>query len=203
MGKHETGYARVERDGYQTRQGFVVRALAEHVAIEGLDIWEFAAGEQLMARDLKACGARRVFTSDIEPYPGLDAVFDFLSPGLPAGLTQFDGMVTNPPWGVGNRTAVAFIEAGLDRIATYGGFLAMLLPADFGAGVTRSHLFQHPFYLLRITLLDRPVWFERADGKPAQPKENCVWQVWARPVLRFPVSAIVRHAVTRSQRRAA
>src|SRR6516165_3790416 len=101
MGKHENSYERVPRDGYQTRQEYVVRSFAEHVGVEGLYLWEFMAGEGFMARNLRASGAR-VFTSDIEPHPDLDAVWDFFSPGLPPGLQSFDGMVSNSAWGERN-----------------------------------------------------------------------------------------------------
>jgi hypothetical protein len=195
MGKHQTGYARVERDGYQSPP-WLIKALAEHVELRDRYVWEFAANSGRMSQALRDQGAQ-VFSSDIEPHPGLDAVFDFLSPGFPPGLVRPpDAYITNPPW----SKATEIIEAGLESIAKHGGLLALLLPADFDAGVTRSHLFRHPFFLLRVTLLDRPVWFERADGKSAHPKENCCWQVWARPVLRFPGPAIVRHAITRADR---
>jgi hypothetical protein len=200
MGKHERGFARAERDLYPTPP-WVIQALAEYVDLRDRNIWECAAGDGRMVRALEAQGVANVFASDIEPYPGLDCIFDFLAPGLPPGLIHFDGIITNSAWGVGNRTAVAFVEAGLERIAALGGFFCLLLPSDFDAAVSRSHLFQvHPFYAARIVLLDRPVWFERTDGKPAQPKENVVWQIWARPVLRFPGPAIVRHARTRRPR---
>jgi hypothetical protein len=199
VGKHENGYTRVERDAYQTRQAYVVRSLAEHVVVEGLDIWECAAGEQFMARTLEACGAR-VFTSDVEPYPGLDATFDFLTPELPPGLHSFDGIVTNPAWGKGNKLAEKFIAAGLARITKYGGFFALLLPADFDSAVTRLHLFNDPRFLCRISLTTRPIWFFRTDGEREAPKENCCWYLWHRPVLRHPGPSLTFHAVSRPDR---
>ena len=63
-----------------------------------------------MVRALEAHGAK-VFASDIELHPGLDATFDFLYPGLPPGPC-WDGIVTNPPWGKRNRLADAFIRRG-------------------------------------------------------------------------------------------
>ena len=138
--------------------------------------------------------------TDIEPHAGLDLVFDFLTPGLPAGLERFDGIVTNPAWGQGNRFAVRFVEAGLQRIVADGGFFALLLPVDFDSAVGQLKLFQHPYFLARITLTARPVWFERTDGVKAAPKENCVWCVWSRPVLRSPPPPLVRHAIARPRR---
>lgn len=153
-----------------------------------------------MARTLATHGAQ-VFSSDIEPHEKLDAVFDFLGPGTPDGLGHVDGTITNSPWGFRNRTAVAFIERGLQRIAETGGFLALLLPTDFDSAVTRLRLFQHPFFAGRIILTDRPVWFERTDGGKEQPKENCCWALWVRPVLRNPAPPVVRYAVARAPKR--
>jgi hypothetical protein len=184
---------RVERDGYPT-PGWCVRALAEHVHLAGLRIWEPAAGAGHLARGLEAAGAR-VLTSDIELHPGLGAQFDFLSAGMPVGLRRYDGIVTNPPWGAGNRLAVAFIEAGLHRIASCGGFLALLLPTDFDSARTRLHLFHDSRFTARISLTSRPIWFERTDGIKAAPKENCCWFIWARQVLRSPPPPITRHAI--------
>jgi hypothetical protein len=197
MGKHEVEYVRVERDNYPTPP-WCVRALAEFVVLEGRTIWECAAGDGAMVRALEAQGAR-VYASDIEPRPELAETFDFLAPGLPAGLGRVDGIITNPPWGSGNRLAVEFVKAGLARITAHGGFLALLLPADFDSAVTRLALFQHPYFLARIALTDRPAWFARPDGRRPQPKENCVWHVWSRPLLRSPPPPVVRHAVARAK----
>ena len=64
MGKHETGYARVERDLYPTPH-WVVSALAEHVDLRGLTVWEPACGDGRMAEALRLQGCARVYTSDI------------------------------------------------------------------------------------------------------------------------------------------
>jgi hypothetical protein len=199
MGKHENGYARVERDHYPTPP-WVIDALAEHVDLRGRRAWEPAAGDGRMARAIAAHRAR-VFATDIEPHSSLDGVFDFLSSGVPEGLGHFDGIITNPAWGRGNRTAVAFVESGLARIAEAGGFLALLLPTDFDSAVTRLPLFQHPFFAGRIILTDRPVWFERTDGGCEAPKENCCWYLWARPLLGVPAPPIVRYAISRAPKK--
>jgi hypothetical protein len=193
MGKHGADFARVERDCYPT-PAWCARALAEHVHVEGLRVWECAAGAGQLARALESLGAR-VFASDIDPHPDLDAQFDFLTPGLPAGLKHFDAIITNSPWGKGNRLAVAFIEAGLQRIANHGGFLALLLPTDFDSARSRLHLFHDSRFIARISLTSRPVWFERTDGVRASPKENTTWFCWSRQVLRAPPPPAVRYAV--------
>src|SRR5215469_11417907 len=64
MGKHETGYARVERDLYPTPH-WVVSALAEHIDLRGLTVWEPACGDGRMAEALRLQGCARVYTSDI------------------------------------------------------------------------------------------------------------------------------------------
>jgi hypothetical protein len=201
MGKHENGYTRVPRDVYTT-PGWCIDALAEHVQLERLKIWECAANSGRMVRALEARGAK-VFASDIEAHDGLDAVFDFLTPGLPPGLSSWDGVVTNPPWGERNRLAEAFIRRGLDHLNQHGGFLALLLPTDFDSAVSRLQLFCDHRFTARISLTARPVWFQRTDGKREAPKENCAWFVWSRPTLRHPGPPRAFHAVARPNREAA
>ena len=130
MGKHETGFARVERDLYPT-PSWVVDALGEHVMLAGKTIWEFAAGTGSMVKALRAAGAARVIATDIvqRNFP-LDALFDFTS-DRNLKLPRIDLTATNPPFGQGNRLAVKFIESGLQRIAENSGALALLLPVDF------------------------------------------------------------------------
>ena len=65
MGKHEAGYARVERDFYPTRERWVTEALLAHLDLAGLTVWEPATGEGDMAEVLKTSGAARVYCSDI------------------------------------------------------------------------------------------------------------------------------------------
>lgn len=98
MGKHETGYERVERDLYPTPP-WPVSALAEHVDMRGLTVWEFACGDGRMVEALRLQGCARVYASDIVDYGwGQDEVFDFLSAQVPK-LPRFDLGVTNPPFG--------------------------------------------------------------------------------------------------------
>ena len=56
MGKHETGYRRMERDFYPTREAWVTEALTSHlkIAAEAV-VWEPAAGrDAVMAHQLRA-----------------------------------------------------------------------------------------------------------------------------------------------------
>jgi len=184
MGKHETGFERVERDLYPT-PAWAVAALAEHLDIVGKVIWECAAGTGKMAEALKAAGAARVYCTDViaRGYP-LDDVFDFTRGENPPALPPIDLIVTNPAYGQGNRLAVKFIEAGLRRIADRGS-LALLLPVDFDSAKTRTHLFcSCPYFTGKIVLTRRIVWFERSDGEKEAPKENHAWFVWSCPVFK-------------------
>jgi hypothetical protein len=178
MGKHETGYQRVTNDLYPTMPGFVVEALARHFDLGGAWVWEPACGTGEMAQALRRCGAS-VYESDIIDRDDQDEVFDFLSDADPR-FTDFDFVVTNPPGGIRNATATAFIARGLDYVARRGATLALLLPADFDSAITRRHLFaESKYFAATIVLTRRPVWFERTDGKRAAPKENFRWFIWS------------------------
>jgi hypothetical protein len=199
MGKHENGYARVARDIYPTRQPWITQALLGHVDIVGRNVLEPAAGEGNMAEVLKAAGAARVYTNDIEDrgYP-LDRISDFTAARIPG---SFDAVITNPPQG--GRSSILFkrfIATGLDYIAG-GGVLALLLPVDFDSGKTRIRFFRDcPQFALKIVLLGRPIWFERRDGEKEQPKENSAWFVWDHAHAGPPRIAYALEPGSRSRR---
>jgi hypothetical protein len=181
MGKHETGFARVERDFYPT-PAWVVEALAEHVDLVGMRVREPACGNGQMSEALKAAGAS-VYSTDIQNYgyAGLDAVVDFVD-GPHPGI-RFDGLVTNPPFGARAKLAERFIEVGLQRV-TDCSFMALLLPTDFDSAKTRMNLFAGcPHFAGRIILTKRIVWFENPN-KRESPKENTAWFLWSRNVIR-------------------
>jgi hypothetical protein len=68
MGKHGSEYARsIERDHYPSPD-WVVAALAEHVDLNGLLVWEPAAGNGAMVEALRCAGCARVYASDIVDY---------------------------------------------------------------------------------------------------------------------------------------
>jgi hypothetical protein len=191
MGKHETGFERVDRDLYPTPV-WAVEALAEHVDLVGKVVWEPAAGTGRMVEALKAAGAAHVYCTDIitRSYP-LDGLFDFTSEGNPPTLPPVDVTVTNPAFGQGNRLAVKFVEAGLRR----RGSLALLLPNDFDSAKTRTHLFRDcPHFLGKVVLTKRIVWFERSDGTKEAPKENHAWFIWSPPILRIRQMPVMMYA---------
>jgi hypothetical protein len=193
MGKHEKGYARVERDLYPTPR-WVIEALAEHVDLTGRVIWEFAAGKGQMAEALKAVGAARVYCTDITDYGyPLDEIFDFTSTQEPKLGGDHD-LITNSPFGPRGKLAEAFIEAGLRR-QPRGGILALLLPIDFDSAKTRSHLFADcPHFIAKIVLRKRINWFERKDGKREAPKENHCWCRWQRSLLRIHRTPVILYS---------
>lgn len=179
MGKYNRKYARVDRDHYPTPP-WVVSALAEHVNLAGARIWECACGDGRMVEALYAAGARFVLATDIVDlgYPRFGEVFDFLSHGRPK--TTVDGSVTNPPFGYHGTLAEKFIEVWLQH-PERGGFLALLLPADFDSAKTRVHLFRDcPHFIGKIVLTRRVVWFNRTDGGREDPMGNSAWFLWQR-----------------------
>jgi hypothetical protein len=178
VGKHENGYARVDKDLYPSPP-WVIEALAEHVNLTGLHVWECACGDGRMAEALKAAGAV-VYATDIvdRGYAEFAGELDFVSTAaLPF---VFDAVITNPPYGERNKLAEKFVEIGLQRIAA-GGWLALLLPNDFDSAITRSRFFGNcRAFAGKVVLTRRVVWFEPAR---AAPKENHSWFLWRRTSL--------------------
>jgi hypothetical protein len=190
MGKHEAGYARVERDLYPTPP-WVVAALAEHVDLRGLTVWEPACGDGRMVAALRRAGCARVYATDIADRGNQDAALDFLSAQPPE---RFHAIITNPPFGSGGRLATAFIEAGLTR-SEPGGLLALLLPCDFDSAKTRAcHFGDCSHFVGKIVLRERIVWFQRQDGVREAPKENSAWYLWQRSLLRIRRPPIILYA---------
>jgi hypothetical protein len=72
-------YARAENDLYQT-EPWVTEALLRHFPVDGLDVWEPAAGNHLMADVLRE-QAKSVITSDIVTYSREHSfIMDFMEP---------------------------------------------------------------------------------------------------------------------------
>jgi hypothetical protein len=183
VGKHETGFERVEKDLYPTPP-WCIEALAEHVELAGLDVWEPAAGTGSMVEALKAAGAS-VHATDIHQYDSykLDRLLDFTS-GMHRA-ERFDGIVTNPPYGPRAKLAEQFVEVGLRHIARrHASFVALLLPNDFDSAKSRRHLFGDCAHFLgKIVLTRRIVWFANPKKREA-PKENHCWALWQRSPIR-------------------
>lgn len=166
-----SNYARQENDLYQT-EPWATCALLQHFKVNGLHVWEPAAGNHLMADVLREHGAE-VFTSDIALYDRRhDMAIDFLAPEVPISTSSFDAIITNPPYGPGNRDAVKFARLALDRC---DGLVALLMTAKFDFGKTRSNLFADcPRFAAKIALVDRIQWFPGKHGGT----EDHAWYLW-------------------------
>jgi hypothetical protein len=173
MGKWGQEYPRVPRDAYPS-PSWVIEALAEHVELYGLRVWEPACGAGQMSRALKAAGAA-VYSTDVCGYRNAKRL-DFLKAQVPSA--PFDALITNPPWGERMKLAERFIEAGLKHIDKTG-LLALLLPTDFDNAKTRLRFFRDESrFTSKIVLTTRPIWFERTDGRRPAPRSNVAWFVW-------------------------
>lgn len=164
-----SSYARKENDLYQT-EPWATEALLRNFPVRGMSVWEPAAGNHLMADVLTDAGAK-VFTGDIATYDHQhDATRDFLN--RPYAGPIFGAIITNPPYGKGNRDAVKFAELALERCS---GLVALLLTAKFDFGKTRRHLFRdNPRFAAKIALVDRIQWFPGATSGT----EDHAWYVW-------------------------
>jgi hypothetical protein len=161
---------------------WVIDALCEVIDLKGKTIWEPACGTGKMAEAIKLRGAI-VHATDIHLYARAVQKFDlrrldFLNGGTPP--RRYDGIVTNPPYGERGKLAEAFIETGLRRIAEHGGFLALLLPADFDHAKSRARFFLDPRYCGLIKLTKRVKWFP--NGKHG-PKDNHCWHIWSQTLI--------------------
>lgn len=166
-----SNYARKENDLYQT-EPWATEALLRHVNVAGKTVWEPAAGNHLMADVLREAGAS-VITSDIAVYDRQhDAQVNFLEPRFAYKNPKHDAIITNPPYGKGNRDAVRFGELALERCS---GIVALLLTAKFDFGKTRRHLFaDNPRFWAKIALIDRIQWF---PGESSGTEDHA-WYVW-------------------------
>jgi hypothetical protein len=209
MGKHETGYARVKRDHYPT-PSWVIAALAEHLELRGLTVWEPACGDGRMDLALRSAGCKCVFATDIVDHGSpQDEVLDFLSGETPAPLLDpIDLICTNPPFGQGGTLATAFIEVGLrhiskptSRVIGNQAHLALLLPCDFDSAKTRARFFADcPHFVAKVVLTKRIVWFGRSDGVREAPKENHAWFVWNRSSLRVRQAPVILYSPAAAER---
>lgn len=160
-------------NNYYATEPWATHALLRRFPMRGYTVWEPAAGSHMMADVLRKEGAT-VWTSDIENYGrGHCETFDFLNGVVSPMLTERPhAIVTNPPYGSGNRLAVRFCELALDRCA---GNVAMLLTAKFDFGKTRHHLFRdNDRFLAKINLVDRISW----AGNGETGTEDHAWYVW-------------------------
>jgi hypothetical protein len=161
MSQRDSGYARIERDNYET-PAWVTHALVPH--LPRCTVWEPAAGSGKMANALLNAGFD-VVASDIT------GGHDFLT--VPP-LKPFRAIITNPPY----ELATQFIERAL-ALMPQDGIVAMLLRCDFDHAITRQHLFADcTAFAMKLVLTTRIRWFEDSCGSPSF---NHAWFVWHCP----------------------
>jgi methylase of polypeptide subunit release factors len=175
MSQRDSGYARKERDLYETPE-WVTEALVPHIPRRIGTIWEPACGSGRMCRVLERClHPAEVWGCDIEP-EGDYICADFLGDTPRVPVDHVDAIITNPPYDL----ATEFVEQALRRTEHLGAFVAMLLRTDFDHAKSRTHLFRDcPAFSKKLVLMKRIVWFVEDDGKPkASPSFNHAWYVW-------------------------
>jgi hypothetical protein len=157
MSQRDSGYARRERDCYETPE-WVTLALIPHLPKRVNTVWEPACASGKMVSALKSRYA--VVASDI-----VDGV-DFFQ----QRSGDYDAIVTNPPY----SHAAEFIDYGITLTAK-SGVVAMLLRTDFDHAASRSQLFGIPQFAKKLVLRKRIKWFEDSDGSPSF---NHAWFIW-------------------------
>jgi hypothetical protein len=167
MSQRESGYARKERDLYETPE-WVTEALFPHLPRRPTFIWEPAMGGGKMVRAFSNNGLNW-YGSDI------DSGDDFLL-FTRAPNDDVDAVITNPPYELGPE----FCEHALKLMEPVGGLVAMLMRTDFDHAKTRSHLFRDsPAFAKKVVLTKRIVWFEPEPGsKGKSPSFNHAWFIW-------------------------
>jgi 23S rRNA G2445 N2-methylase RlmL len=162
-------FERKENELYET-ESWATRALIRNYPVAGMKIWEPAAGNHKMVDALREAGAN-VIATDIATYRKVHFTErDFFDRNPYA--YECDGIITNPPYGKGNREAVKFAEIALHRCS---GMVALLLTAKFDFGKTRMHLFRdNPRFAAKIALVDRIQWF----SSDMNGTEDHAWYVW-------------------------
>ena len=180
-----SNFERQANELYETEAWATEALLRVLPNIQGWTIWEPAAGNHKIADVLAQHGAH-VSTSDIVTY---DRTHTFIhdcvnTPDFGFG-PKTDALITNPPYGKGNREAVKFAKNALELC---DGWVALLLTAKFDFGKTRRDLFaDNPRFYGKVALLDRIQWFEGATTGT----EDHAWYIWRpktaqlRPALMF------------------
>lgn len=159
-----------------------VRPLLEGLplhAMRNYEAWEPAAGAGHVAMHL----ARHfpVIATDVAPgRPQVHPVLplDFLTSQGPSGRHRL-AIVTNPPYGLQNRLALAFLAHGLKIAEARRGLLALLLPFEFDAPKSRDSLAGgHPAFACKWTLGRRLRWLNLRQSDNA-PMSHHAWFLWS------------------------
>ncbi len=168
MSQRDSGYARKERDLYETPE-WVTEALLPHLPRSTSFIWEPACGSGKMMRVFSRRGLGFVGTDITDGE-------DFLMSVGPGSDEQPDAIITNPPYEQGTE----FCEHSLRLMEPVNGLVAMLMRTDFDHAKSRSHLFRDcPAFAKKVVLTKRIMWFEPEPGlKGKSPSFNHAWFIW-------------------------
>lgn len=167
-----SNFTRRVNDLYETEE-WATEALLKFLPLSRVStVWEPAAGNHKIADVLRRNGLD-VITSDVAVYDREhDFAFDFLDERAPSAAVC-DAIVTNPPYGPGNRLAAKFARLALERC---DGWVALLLTAKFDFAKTRMDLFRdNPRFGGKVQLVDRIQWFE---GECTGTEDHS-WYIWA------------------------
>lgn len=168
-----------------------VETLLEHALTPRLfpsqvETWECAAGAGHIARVLKDHGFSRILATDVKPaarqvHPV--TLHDFLKSSGPSGERL--NIITNPPYGKQSRLALAFISHALKLMEERRGSVAMLLPFEFDAPLSRQLLLgDESWFLGKITLGRRVRWLNLPQKK-AGPMGHHAWFIWSNAERKF------------------
>jgi hypothetical protein len=146
MGKsyQKTKFERAAEDFYPSAAGVIDKLLA-HVWVPPVPIWECAAGDGELIKQLSAAGRDRVIGTDLvdRGSPLVKSGVDFLKQtSMPDGAKV---IITNPPYKISNE----FVEQALDLDAE---LTIMLLKYDWAGatGPDRTKLVRHVSDIVRL-----------------------------------------------------
>lgn len=178
MTKRGPEYARQRNEKYFT-PAWVTEALLDRERFHGTS-WDPAAGAGHIVDVFCGPGLSYMAGSDLEPDADHIKQGDFLADkaGLYSHFLGVENVVTNPPFGVGGRLAVTFIERALSITQEHAGKVAMLLPLAFDSAKGRKHIFADcPQFAGKYILTKRIRW-ANLEQKAAGPMENHQWCIW-------------------------
>jgi hypothetical protein len=92
----------------------LVAALFKHLPLKGRSIYEPCAGGCNLARTMRFLGAEEVITADVDTGAPTDFHRDFMVHDM--GNHDFDALVTNFPYKVGNYKVEDFVRRALDMM---------------------------------------------------------------------------------------
>jgi hypothetical protein len=83
-----------------------------------------------------------------------------------------DAIITNPPYG---KDAEKAARHALKLMEEQKGLVAFLCRHEWDCAKSRSDLFDHPAFTMKITLRHRPRWIAGSDGAPRFPYSWFIW----------------------------